>query len=49
LDYATLPDIKSGIKAGGTIPEGTMNLPIAIKNLMTNKKAIDTLRIILLE
>jgi 8-amino-7-oxononanoate synthase len=44
----TLPDINQAFLAGSSIPKGTMNLPVAIKNLMTNKKAIDTLRIILL-
>jgi len=43
-----VPDINQAFLAGSTIPKGTMNLPTAIKNLMTQKKAIDTLRIILL-
>ncbi|MEI8134061.1 MAG: aminotransferase class I/II-fold pyridoxal phosphate-dependent enzyme [bacterium] len=44
----TLPDINQSFLAGSKIPKGTLNLPVAIKNLMSNKKAIDTLRIILL-
>ncbi|MDP4237772.1 MAG: GNAT family N-acetyltransferase, partial [Bacteroidota bacterium] len=44
----TLPDINQSFKAGKPIPKGTLNLPTAIMNLMSNKKAIDTLRIILL-
>jgi 8-amino-7-oxononanoate synthase len=44
----TLPDINQAFKAGKPIPKGMTNLPTAIMNLMSNKKAIDTLRIILL-
>ena len=44
----TLPDINQAFKAGKTIPKGALNLPTAIMNLMSNKKAIDTLRIVLL-
>jgi 8-amino-7-oxononanoate synthase len=43
-----VPDINQAFLAGTRIPKGTFNLPTAIKNLMSNKKAIDTLRIILL-
>ena len=43
-----VPDINQAFKAGKPIPKGTMNLPTAISNLMTKKKSIDTLRIILL-
>jgi 8-amino-7-oxononanoate synthase len=43
-----VPDINQAFLAGKKIPKGTMNLPTAIMNLMSNKKAIDTLRIILL-
>jgi 8-amino-7-oxononanoate synthase len=44
----TIPDINQAFRSGSKIPKGVMNLPTAIKNLMTEKKAIDTLRIILL-
>lgn len=44
----TLPDINQAFRAGKQIPRGVLNLPAAITNLMTNKKAIDTVRIILL-
>ena len=43
-----VPDINQAFLAGKKIPKGTFNLPTAITNLMSNKKAIDTLRIILL-
>jgi 8-amino-7-oxononanoate synthase len=43
-----VPDINQAFLAGKPIPKGTLNLPTAITNLMTKKKAIDTLRIILL-
>jgi 8-amino-7-oxononanoate synthase len=43
-----VPDINQAFKAGKPIPKGAMNLPTAISNLMTKKKEIDTLRIILL-
>lgn len=43
-----VPDINQAFLAGKKIPKGAMNLPTAITNLMSNKKAIDTLRIILL-
>ena len=43
-----VPDINQAFMAGKPIPKGAMNLPSAISNLMTKKKAIDTIRIILL-
>jgi ribosomal protein S18 acetylase RimI-like enzyme len=43
-----VPDINQAFMAGKPIPKGAMNLPSAISNLMTKKKAIDTVRIILL-
>jgi len=43
-----VPDINQAFMAGKKIPKGAMNLPTAISNLMTKKKQIDTLRIILL-
>jgi GNAT superfamily N-acetyltransferase len=44
----TIPDINQAFRAGKQIPRGVLNLPTAITNLMTQKKAIDTVRIILL-
>jgi len=43
-----IPDINQAFLAGKPIPKGAMNLPTAISNLMTKKKSIDTLRIVLL-
>ena len=43
-----IPDINQAFLAGKPIPKGAMNLPTAIQNLMTKKKAIDNLRIVLL-
>jgi ribosomal protein S18 acetylase RimI-like enzyme len=43
-----VPDINQAFLAGKPIPKGAMNLPSAISNLMTKKKAINTVRIILL-
>jgi len=43
-----VPDINQAFLAGKPIPKGAMNLPSAISNLMTKKKAIDKVRIILL-
>jgi 8-amino-7-oxononanoate synthase len=43
-----IPDINQAFLAGKPIPKGAMNLPTAISNLMTKKKAIDNLRIVLL-
>ncbi len=44
----TLPDINQAFMAGSEIPKGIMNLPTAIKNLMTHTKSITGVRIILL-
>ncbi len=43
-----IPDINQAFLAGKPIPKGAMNLPTAISNLMTKKKSIDNLRIVLL-
>lgn len=43
-----LPDINQAFRAGKSIPTGPTNLPTAIMNLMTKKKAIDTVRVIIL-
>jgi 8-amino-7-oxononanoate synthase len=43
-----IPDINQAFLAGKAIPKGAMNLPTAISNLMTKKKSIDNLRIVLL-
>ncbi len=43
-----VPDVNQAFKAGKSIPSGPLNLPTAITNLMTNKKAINQLRIIIL-
>ncbi len=43
-----VPDINQAFLMGKTIPPGAKNLPTAIMNLMTNKKKIDTMRIITL-
>ncbi|HWF44503.1 MAG TPA: GNAT family N-acetyltransferase [Candidatus Kapabacteria bacterium] len=44
----SLPDINQSFQAGPRIPPGMMNLPTGIWSLLTKKKAIDTLRIIVL-
>jgi GNAT superfamily N-acetyltransferase len=44
----SLPDINQAFQAGPRIPPGLMNLPTGIWSLLTKKKAIDTLRIIVL-
>jgi GNAT superfamily N-acetyltransferase len=44
----SLPDINQAFHAGPKIPPGVMNLPIGVWNLMTKKKHIDTLRILVL-
>lgn len=44
----TLPDVNQAFAAGPLIPRGVMNLPIALWNLFTKKKAIDTVRILVL-
>jgi GNAT superfamily N-acetyltransferase len=43
-----VPDINQAFKAGNAIPPGPKNLPTAIMNLMTKKKQINQLRIIIL-
>lgn len=43
-----VPDINQAFKAGTAIPPGPKNLPTAIMNLMTKKKQIKQLRIIIL-
>ncbi len=44
----SLPDVNQAFHRGPRIPRGIMNLPIALWNLMTKKKAIDTVRILTL-
>lgn len=44
----TLPDVNQAFAAGPRIPRGILNLPIALWNLFTKKKAIDTVRILVL-
>ena len=44
----SLPDINQAFHAGPRIPRGGMNLPTGIWSLLTKKKAIDTIRIIVL-
>ena len=44
----SLPDVNQAFAAGPRIPRGLMNLPIALWNLLTKKKAIDTVRILVL-
>ncbi|MDP4198265.1 MAG: GNAT family N-acetyltransferase [Bacteroidota bacterium] len=44
----SLPDVNQAFHAGIRIPRGMLNLPIALWNLFTKKKAIDTVRIIVL-
>ncbi|HYM21204.1 MAG TPA: GNAT family N-acetyltransferase [Candidatus Kapabacteria bacterium] len=44
----SLPDVNQAFAAGPSIPRGMMNLPIGLLNLFTKKKAIDTLRILIL-
>jgi GNAT superfamily N-acetyltransferase len=44
----SLPDVNQAFAAGPRIPRGIMNLPIALWNLLTKKKAIDTIRILVL-
>ncbi len=43
-----VPDINQAFKAGSSIPPGAKNLPTAIMNVMTKKKHIKQLRIIIL-
>jgi GNAT superfamily N-acetyltransferase len=44
----SMPDINQAFHAGPRIPRGAMNLPVGVWNLMTKKKAINTVRVILL-
>jgi GNAT superfamily N-acetyltransferase len=44
----SLPDINQALAKGRPIPRGLMNLPVAIWKLLTKKKAIDTVRILIL-
>ncbi len=44
----SLPDVNQAFRAGAKIPKGIMNLPIGLWNLFTKKKAIDTVRIVIL-
>ncbi len=44
----SLPDVNQAFHTGTSIPRGAMNLPVGIWKLMTKKKAIDTVRIIVL-
>ncbi|MBS1902117.1 MAG: aminotransferase class I/II-fold pyridoxal phosphate-dependent enzyme [Bacteroidetes bacterium] len=44
----TLPDINQAFLAGSAIPKGALNLPVAIKNLMTKRSSVKAARIILL-
>lgn len=44
----SLPDVNQAFHAGPKIPRGILNLPIALWNLLTKKKAIDTVRILTL-
>jgi GNAT superfamily N-acetyltransferase len=44
----SLPDVNQAFAAGPRIPRGMMNLPIALWNLITKKKAINTVRILVL-
>ncbi|MEP7235003.1 MAG: N-acetyltransferase, partial [Ignavibacteriota bacterium] len=44
----SLPDVNQAFAAGPRIPRGILNLPVALWNLFTKKKAIDTIRILTL-
>lgn len=44
----SLPDINQAFAAGKRAPKGVMNLPIGVYSLLSNKKAIDTVRILVL-
>ena len=44
----SIPDVNQAFHAGPRIPRGMMNLPVALWNLFTKKKAIDTVRILTL-
>ncbi len=44
----SLPDINQAFHAGIRIPRGLLNLPVGLWNLLTKKKAIDTVRVFVL-
>lgn len=44
----SLPDVNQAFHSGTPIPRGAMNLPVGIWKLLTKKKAIDTVRVIVL-
>jgi GNAT superfamily N-acetyltransferase len=44
----SLPDINQAFAAGRRAPKGIMNLPIGVYSLLSQKKKIDTVRIIIL-
>lgn len=44
----SLPDVNQSFHSGNPIPRGAMNLPVGIWKLLTKKKAIDTVRILVL-
>ncbi|MEI8134503.1 MAG: GNAT family N-acetyltransferase [bacterium] len=44
----SLPDVNQSFAAGPRIPRGVMNLPVGIWNLLTKKKPINTVRILVL-
>lgn len=44
----SLPDINQSLSQGRPIPRGLMNLPMAIWKLLTKKKAIDMVRVLIL-
>jgi len=44
----SLPDVNRAFKAGARIPSGLLNLPVALWNLITKKKSIDLIRIVIL-
>jgi GNAT superfamily N-acetyltransferase len=44
----SLPDVNQSFHAGMPIPKGMLNLPVGILKLLTKKKAIDTIRILVL-
>jgi GNAT superfamily N-acetyltransferase len=44
----SLPDINQSLFKGKRIPKGFMNLPVAVWKLLTQKKAINTVRILIL-
>lgn len=44
----SIPDINQAFHAGARIPSGVMNLPVGVWNLLTKKKAINTVRVLIL-